>query len=63
MGRSWIGAVLAVSSLWGLFSAGVFAHPASGIVVNAEGTVFFIRSGHGVYKIDEQGKVRRSRCQ
>lgn len=40
------------------------AHPASGIVVDPQGQVFFIYSGHGVCKIDSQGKlsyVHRSR--
>jgi hypothetical protein len=57
MGRSWIGAVLAVSSSCGLFAAGAFAHPASGIVVNAKGEVFFIHTGRGVCKIDTEGKL------
>src|SRR5690349_18102384 len=33
------------------------AHPASGIVVNASGDVFFIHTGKGVARIDAQGKV------
>jgi hypothetical protein len=57
MGRSWIGAALAVSSLCGVFAAGAFAHPASGIVVNAKGEVFFIHTGRGVCKIDVEGKL------
>ena len=57
MGHSWIGAVLAASSLCGLFAAGAFAHPASGIVVNATGEVFFIHTGQGLCKIDAQGKL------
>ncbi len=57
MGRSWIGAVLAVSSLCGLFPGGAFAHPASGIVVNAKGEVFFVHTGAGVCKIDAEGKL------
>jgi hypothetical protein len=39
MGRSCIGAVVAVSSLCGLFTDEAFVHPASGIVVNARGEV------------------------
>jgi hypothetical protein len=35
----------------------VFAHPASGIVVDQEGQVFFIYSRHGVCKLDAQGKL------
>ena len=33
------------------------AHPASGIVVNANGEVFFIDTGRGVCKIDARGKL------
>jgi hypothetical protein len=40
-----------------LFAAEVFAHPASGIVVNAKGEVFFIHTGQGVCKIDAGGKL------
>ena len=57
MGRSWVGAVLAISSLCGLFASEALAHPASGIVVNANGEVFFIDTGHGVCKIDARGKL------
>jgi hypothetical protein len=34
-----------------------FAHPASGIVVDAQGHVYFIYSGHGVMRIDASGKL------
>ena len=57
MSRSWVGAVLAVSSLCGLFAAGASAHPASGIVVNAKGEVFFVHTGRGACKIDAEGKL------
>jgi formylglycine-generating enzyme required for sulfatase activity len=57
LGRSWIGTVLAVWSLSGWFVAGAFAHPASGIVVNAQGEVFFVHTRHGVCKIDAQGQL------
>jgi hypothetical protein len=58
MGRSWVGAALAVSSLCGSFAAGAFfAHAASGIVVNARGEVFFIHTGRGVCKVDAKGKL------
>src|SRR5262245_21557378 len=57
MGRSWIGAILAVSSLCGLFATGAAAHPASGIVVNAKGEVFFVHTGAGVAKIGAEGKL------
>ena len=55
MKRSWIGVMLAVSSLCGLF--GAFGHPAAGIVVTARGEVFFIHTGQGVCKIDADGKL------
>ncbi len=57
MARSWIGAILAISSLGGLFAAGAFAHPASGIVVNAKGDVYFVHTGRGVGKIDAEGRL------
>src|SRR5438477_6795671 len=57
MKRSWIGVMLAVSSLSGWFGARAFAHPAAGIVVNANGEVFFIHTGQGVCKIDREGKL------
>src|SRR5438552_6108525 len=57
MARLGIGAVLAFSALCGWFAAGARAHPASGIVVNAKGEVFFIHTGRGVCKIDARGKL------
>lgn len=56
MGRLWNRAILAASLLGGWYAGGVFAHPASGIVVNAKGEVFFIHTGRGVGKIDTDGK-------
>jgi hypothetical protein len=57
MRRSFIVVVLAVAFLSGLFVAGAFAHPASGIVVNAKGEVFFVHTGHGACKIEAPGKL------
>src|SRR5262247_462415 len=57
MGRSWIVPVLAVACLCGWFADRAFAHPASGIVVNAKGEVFFVHTGTGVGKIDAKGKL------
>ena len=57
MNCSWFGLMLGVSSLFGLFAARGFAHPAAGIVVNARGEVFFIHTGQGVCKIDAEGKL------
>ena len=63
MFRSWIGVMLAVLSLCGLFAARAIAHPAAGNVVNAKGEVFFIHTGQGVCKIDTDGKLRiRAGC-
>jgi hypothetical protein len=52
-----MGLVLAVVSLCAVFADGAFAHPASGIVVNTKGEVFFIHTGKGVGKIDVDGKL------
>jgi hypothetical protein len=57
MGRSWMGVVLAASTLCAMFATGAVAHPASGIVVNAKGEVFFVHTGRGACKIDLQGKL------
>jgi hypothetical protein len=50
-------AVVALFCGCGLFATRADAHPASGIVVNAKGEVFFIHTGRGVCKIDTQGKL------
>jgi DNA-binding beta-propeller fold protein YncE len=55
--RSWVLAISVVSTLCALFSFAVNAHPASGIVVNPQGEVFFIHTGTGVDKIDAEGKL------
>jgi formylglycine-generating enzyme required for sulfatase activity len=56
--RSWWKVVFFTTvTLSMLFAAEAFAHPASGIVVNAKGEVFFIYTGKGVCKIEEQGKL------
>lgn len=34
-----------------------FAHPASGIVVDAQGPVFFVYTNHGVMRIEPSGKL------
>jgi hypothetical protein len=54
MRSAWIGAVVAMVLLVATRSA---AHPASGIVVNAKGEVFFVHTGKGVGKIDADGKI------
>src|SRR5437867_6690 len=48
---------LAIAVPFVLFKYRASAHPASGIVVGAQGEVFFIHTGHGVCKIDTQGQL------
>src|ERR1700682_3886952 len=57
MDRSWLAAVSVVSPLCGLFTTAAAAPPASGIVVNAKGEVFFVHTGVGVGKVDAEGKL------
>src|SRR5258706_7716693 len=52
-----IATVLSVLSLFMVFAAGSFAHPASGIVVSANGEVFFVHTGQGLCKIEAQGRL------
>src|SRR5262249_48930054 len=49
--------VLAVAALFTPLKLTVLAHPASGIVVDEQGQVFFVHSRVGVAKIDTQGKL------
>src|SRR5205823_6027918 len=56
MSRFCVSSILATAALCGLFYSGAFAHPASGIVVDKTGNVFFIYTGRGVCQIDAQGK-------
>jgi hypothetical protein len=39
-----------------MLSAPAFAHPGSGIVVDGQGDVYFMDTGHGVWKIGQDGK-------
>jgi len=57
MDRSLIGAALVVAFVCGRFTGEACAHPASGIVVNTDGEVFFVNTGKGVGKIDAEGKL------
>jgi hypothetical protein len=52
-----IGVILAVSSLHACSPVRAFAHPASGIVVDAKGEVFFVHSGKGACKIGAHGEL------
>src|SRR5262245_27158293 len=47
--------VVAAHLSWAIFTAS--AHPGSGIVVDAQGSVYFTYIEHGVGKIDPQGKL------
>jgi len=52
-----IAILIAVLALHKADNCRVFAHPASGIVVDQQGQIFFIYSRHGVCKLDAQGKL------
>jgi hypothetical protein len=57
MGRSLFIAFFVALPLCVPFAAEALAHPASGIVVNEKGEVFFIHSRRGVCKIDTEGQL------
>ncbi|HXR38954.1 MAG TPA: hypothetical protein VN776_07670 [Terracidiphilus sp.] len=42
-----------------LFASSAFAHPASGIVVDAQGRVYFVDSHHGVMRIELSGALTK----
>ncbi len=48
--------VVLISQFFFLTNA-AFAHPASGIVVDAQGRVYFVYSSHGVMRIEPSGKL------
>jgi len=48
---------LAVFTVCGFCATAGFAHPASGIVADAEGQVFFVHTGRGACKIESDGKL------
>jgi DNA-binding beta-propeller fold protein YncE len=48
---------LLIAVLLSLATIGASAHPGSGIVVDAQGNVYFTHTGRGVGKIDPQGKL------
>ena len=49
--------LIAVAAPSNFFISAAAAHPASGIVVDAQGQVYFIYSGHAVMKIGSEGKL------
>src|SRR5207248_1391751 len=53
--RSFAALIITVQFSLELFTAS--AHPASGIVVDEQGIVYFVHSGRGVGKIDPHGKL------
>jgi hypothetical protein len=55
--KTQISILLGSIALLGSTKYPVSAHPASGIVVDQQGQVFFIYSRHGVCKLDDQGKL------
>jgi len=55
--RSTAHGVLIRLSLLIAAAAGAGAHPGSGIFVDAEGQVYFVDTGQGVWKLDRQGQV------
>jgi sugar lactone lactonase YvrE len=55
--RKQFGMLLGSIALFRLITGVALAHPASGIVVDEQGQVFFIYTGHGVFKIDTHGKL------
>jgi hypothetical protein len=50
-------ALLALIGQYFFLTNSTFAHPASGIVVDAQGHVYFIYSNHGVIRIGPSGKL------
>lgn len=50
------GIVICIAAFWMLGFA-VFAHPGSGILVDARGQVFFLDTGSGLWKIDTKGAL------
>ncbi len=51
--------LVAASLLAALATTTAWAHPGSGIVADAQGNVYFVDTGIGVWKIDPQGRVAR----
>jgi sugar lactone lactonase YvrE len=49
--------ILVLVSLTFFLTNAAFAHPASGIVVDAQGRVYFIYSSHGVMRIEPSGNL------
>jgi streptogramin lyase len=56
--RAWLIVVLLIGAI-SLFSGQALAHPGSGIVVDRQGTVYFVDTGSGVYRIERDGKLTK----
>lgn len=55
--RRRIGAVALALVAFALAASAAFAHPGSGIAVDARGQVYFVDTGRGVWKLDSRGKL------
>ena len=49
--------ILVLVSQCFLLTNAAFAHPGSGIVVDAQGRVYFIYSSHGIMRVEPSGKL------
>ena len=49
--------ILVVVAQFSLAPISAWAHPGSGIVVDAQGNVYFTHTGRGIGKIDPQGRL------
>lgn len=63
MNRTRMGSMEVVRPLVGfaclaLALQGLWAHPGSAIAIDRQGQVYFIDTGHGVWKIDREGRLR-----
>jgi len=55
--RSRLGGALITLALLAAATMTASAHPGSSIVVDAQGHIYFVDTGHGVWKLDPQGKL------
>jgi sugar lactone lactonase YvrE len=55
MNRAGIALILGLLLCW----SNIAAHPGSGIVVDKQGNVYFVDTGSGIWKIDNEGKLTK----
>jgi hypothetical protein len=55
--RSKIVDLVVTLGLWLAATAAALAHPGSAIVVDAQGQIYFVDTGQGVWKLDQHGKL------